>query len=318
MDLDNLTIFIEVMRKESFSTVARDRGLVPSTVSRAIASLEDELGTRLLQRTTRRIKPTEAGQVYFQRIEPIIDDLRRANSLAVDLAKNPAGELRLTASMTFGNLNVVPLLPEFMAAYPQLDVYFNLSDSVVDLVDEGIDVAIRFGKVQGNGLVATRLRNLSYVVVASPEYLLKHGTPAQLSDLQFHECLQFQLPGMSSDWLFRDEHGKIQIIKPQGRLKMTNALALRQCALNHLGITLVSVWSVIEELRNGSLIPLFSEYEAAMTDFETAVWLVYPSRKYLPLKVRVFIDYMKRKFSEIETWDRGSELKCAERLSIEP
>ena len=168
MDLDNLAIFVDVMNKGSFAAVARDRDVVPSTISRAISSLEDELGIRLLNRTTRRIKPTEAGQVYFQRVEAIVDELERAKSVTVDLGNNPSGELRLSASMTFGNLNVVPLLPEFMAAYPRLAVYLNLSDSVVDLVDEGIDVAIRLGKLRDAGLVATRLANLDYVIVTSP------------------------------------------------------------------------------------------------------------------------------------------------------
>jgi len=303
MDMENLAIFVEVMRKGSFSTVARDRELVPSTVSRAIASLEEELGTRLLQRTTRRIKPTEAGQLYFQRIEPIIDELQRANNFTADLGKNPTGELRLTASMTFGNLNVVPLLPEFMATYPLLDVHLDLSDSVIDLVDASVDVAIRLGKLAETGLVATRLANMDFVIVASPEYLQQHGTPQQPEDIQSHQCLIFPMQGVSSDWLFRDANGTVTAVKPRGRLQLTNAMAHKQCALDHMGITILSKWSAWEELRSGKLIQLFSDYDTAMADFDNAVWLVYPSRKYLPLKVRVFIDFMKDKFREGLPWE---------------
>lgn len=304
MELENLAIFVDVMNKGSFVAVARDRDVVPSTISRAISSLEDELGIRLLNRTTRRIKPTEAGQVYFQQVEAIVDELERAKSVTVDLGNNPTGELRLSASMTFGNLNVVPLLPEFMAAYPRLDVYLNLSDSVMDLVDEGIDVAVRLGNLADTGLVATRLTSLDYVIVASPAYLQQYGTPEQPTDIQSHQCMLFPMPGFNTDWLFRDSTGRVSTVKPHGRLQLTNALAHKQCALDHMGITMCSKWSVWDELQKGTLVQLFKEYDTAMVDFDSAVWLVYPSRKYLPLKVRVFIDFMKNKFRYGVPWDR--------------
>ncbi len=304
MELENLVIFVDVMNKGSFAAVARDRDVVPSTISRAIASLEDELGIRLLNRTTRRIRPTEAGQVYFQQIEAIVKELEQAKSITIDLGQNPTGELRLTASMTFGNLNVVPLLPEFMSAYPRLTVHLNLSDSVVDLVDERIDVAIRLGKLPETGLVATRLTNLDYVIVASPAYLQQHGTPEKPGDIQQHQCILFPMPGFNNNWLFRDADGVITAVKPDGRLQLTNALALKQSATDHMGITMCSKWSVWEELQKGSLVQLFKEYDTAMVDFDSAVWLVYPSRKYLPLKVRVFIDFMKSKFQHGGPWNQ--------------
>ncbi len=304
MDLENLAIFVDVMNKGSYAAVARDRNLAPSTISRAISSLEDELGIRLLNRTTRRIKPTEAGQVYFQQVEAIVDELERAKSVTVDLGNNPTGELRVSASMTFGNLNIVPLLPEFMTTYPRLDVYLDLSDSLVDLVDDGIDIAVRLGKLPDTGLVATRLTNLDFVIVASPEYLQQHGTPEKPVDIKSHLCMIFPMPGFNTDWLFRDSTGAITAIKPEGRLQLTNALAHKQCALNHMGITMCSKWGVWEELKNGSLVQLFRQYDIAMVDFDSAAWLVYPSRKYLPLKVRVFIDFMKSKFQYGAPWDQ--------------
>lgn len=302
MEIENLEIFVDVMNKGSFAAVARDKNVAPSTVSRAISNLEDELGIRLLNRTTRRIKPTEAGYAYFQRVEAIVEELERAKSITVDLGKNPTGELRITASMTFGNLNVVPFLPEFMAAYPRLDVYLNLSDIVVDLIDEGIDVAIRLGKIQDTGLVATQLTKMDYVIVASPAYLQQHGTPELPIDLESHQCILFPMPSLNNDWLFRDANGTLTTVKPNGRLKLTNALALKQSALAHMGITMISRWSIWEELQNGKLVELFKGYDTAMVDFDNAVWLAYPSRKYLPLKVRVFIDFMKNKFRDGVPW----------------
>lgn len=304
MELENLAIFVDVINKGSFAAVARDRDLVPSTISRAISSLEDELGIRLFNRTTRRIKPTEAGKVYFQQVEAIVEELERAKNVTIDIGNNPTGELRLTASMSFGNLNIVPLLPEFMTAYPRLNVYLNLSDSVIDLVDEGIDIAIRFGKIQDTGLVATRLVNLDYLVVASPHYLQQHGTPQQPTEILSHQCIRFPMPGFNNDWLFRDSNGDITAVKPNGRLQLTNALAIKQCALDHMGIAMLSKWSASEELKTGKLVQLFKNYDTAMVEFDSVVWLAYPSRKYLPLKVRVFIDFLKSKFIDGTPWNQ--------------
>lgn len=298
MELENLVIFVDVMKKGSFAAVARDKNLAPSTISRAISNLEDELGLRLLNRTTRQIKATEAGNVYFQQIEAIVDELDRAKNVAIDLGQNPSGTLRLTASMTFGNQVIVPLLPEFMKTYPLLNVYFDLSDAVVDLVDQGIDVAIRLGKIKDTNLIATRLTSLDFVIVASPQYLKDHGTPENPSDLKSHQCIIFPMHEPDNGWLFRDNTGVVTEIKPSGRLQLTNALALKQCALDHMGVAMLSKWSAWEEIQSGRLVTLFNNYETAMQDFDSAVWLVYPSRKYLPLKVRVLIDFLKRKFED--------------------
>lgn len=303
MEMNNLQIFVEVMRRGSFAAVARDLDVAPSTISRAIAALEHELGVRLLQRTTRQVKPTEAGQVYFLRVEPLIEELNQARSVTVDLGRSPTGQLRLTASMTFGNTAIVPLLPEFMRRYPGLSVHLDLSDAVVDIVDQGIDLAIRLGHLADTGLVATRLADMQFIIVASPAYLAQHGTPDTPQDLQHHQCLVFPMPGLGSDWLFRDRQGQVTSVRPNSRLQMTNALALKQCALADMGITMTSKWTVWQELKAGSLIELFKDYDATMVDFDSAVWLVYPSRHYLPHKVRVFIDFMKEKFRHGKPWD---------------
>lgn len=302
--MESLHIFVEVMRRGSFAAVARDLDVVPSTISRAIASLEKELGVRLLQRTTRQIKPTEAGQVYFLQVEPLIDELRQARSMAVDLGHKPSGQLRLTASMTFGNTAIVPLLPEFMSRYPDLSVHLDLSDAVVDIVDQGFDLAVRLGHLTDKDLVATKLAEMQYIIAASPAYLAQHGTPQTPQQLDQHQCLVFPMPVLGSDWLFRDKQGQITRIQPNSRLQITNALALKQVALADMGITMCSYWSVWEEIQDGRLLQLFKDYDTAMVDFDNAVWLVYASRHYLPLKVRVFIDFLKEKFRYGRPWER--------------
>lgn len=306
MDTNNLQIFVEVMRRGSFAAVARELDVVPSTISRAVASLESELGVRLLQRTTRQLKPTEAGQAYFQRVEPLIEELEQARSVTVDLGKGPVGKLRLTASMTFGNTAIVPLLSEFMDRYPGLSLHLDLSDAVVDIVDQGIDLAIRLGQVIDTELVVTKLADMQFVATASPAYLARYGTPQTPQDLQHHQCLVLPVAGMRSEWLFRDRQGRVTAIQPNSRLQMTNALALKQCALADMGITLSSKWTVWQELKAGKLVELLTDYEPTIIDFDNAIWLVYPSRHYLPLKVRVFIDFIKEKFRQGNPWDPHS------------
>ncbi|MDH5445524.1 MAG: LysR family transcriptional regulator [Gammaproteobacteria bacterium] len=296
MDTQNLQIFVEVMKRGSFAAVARELDVVPSTVSRAITSLEEELGVRLLQRTTRKVKPTEAGQVYYQRIEPLIEELNQARSITRDLGDEVTGTLRLTTSVTFGNSVIVPLLPEFMAKYPKLDVYCDLTDAVVDIVDDGFDLAVRLGHLNDSGLIATRLTDMRYVITASPSYLAQYGRPEQPEDIQHHQCLVFPHTGLGTDWLFRDNNGEIKSITPNSRLQLTNALALKECARAGMGLVMCSEWTVTRELYEGSLVRVFQDYDTAMASFDSAAWLVYPSRQYLPLKVRVFIDFMKEKF----------------------
>ena len=170
MDISTLQIFVEVMRQGSFAAVARDRDLDPSSVSRTIAALEKELGVRLFQRTTRRLSPTEAGTVYFERIEPLVEEMQQAIDIALDTAGQPKGTLRVTASVSFGQKCIVPLLPDFGFRYPELAIDLFLTDAVVDLFAERIDLAIRLGLLTDSTLVAQPLMRTRYRVCASPQY----------------------------------------------------------------------------------------------------------------------------------------------------
>ncbi|MEM9768810.1 MAG: LysR family transcriptional regulator [Cyanobacteria bacterium P01_D01_bin.71] len=294
MDISALQIFVEVMRQGSFAAVARDRTVDPSQVSRTIASLEKELGIRLFQRTTRRLSPTEAGTAYFERIAPLVAEMQQAIAIATDLSEQPQGTLRVTASVSFGQRCLVPLLPHFRQQYPELAIDLLLTDAVLDLLAERIDVAIRLGLLADSSLIAQRLMPTHYRVCASPQYLAQRGHPQQPQNLAQHECLRFPLAGFRSRWLFRHDQGQLSEVPIQGRVVISNALALQQCAMAGLGLALLPNWLIDRELASGELVDVFPDYQVAATEFNTAAWLVCPSRAYMPLKVKVFLEFLKQ------------------------
>ena len=294
MDISGLQIFIEVMRQGSFAAVARKRNIDPSSISRAIASLERELGVKLLQRTTRQISPTEAGMTYFNRIEPLVEELQQVKELVLDISGSPRGMLRVTASVSFGIQCIVPLLTEFEARYPELTIELILTDAVMDLVAERVDLAIRLGLLEDSSLIAQRLIQTHYSVCGSPEYLA--GKDISLpQDISQHNCLLFPLAGFRFRWLFKDRHGAIETVPVKGNTIISNAIALKQCALSGMGLALLAHWLIDPELQAGRLVKVLTEYEVTATDFNTSAWFVYPSRAYVPLKVSLFIDFLKQK-----------------------
>ena len=299
MDIEVLKIFVEVMRQESFAAVARERNLDPSSVSRAIASLEKELGIRLFQRTTRKLSPTEAGIIYFNRIEPLIEEMQRAVELATEVSQRPRGTLRATASVSFGLKCIVPLLPEFKSIYPDLAIDLLFTDSRLDLVAERIDLAIRLGQLKDSTLIAQKLMSTKYFICASPYYIEQRGKLDCPQDITQHDCLLFPLAGFRTRWIFRDDRGKISTVPVpvNGRTVISNAIGLKDCAIAGMGLALLPHWLIDEDLEAGRLITILPNYDVTATDFDTNAWLVYPSRTYVPSKVKVFIDFLKRHLS---------------------
>ncbi|MFV2058360.1 MAG: LysR substrate-binding domain-containing protein [Thiohalomonadales bacterium] len=296
MQLSNLRHYVEVMRLGSFAAVARDRAVAPSSISRAISSLEQELGIRLFQRSTRRLQPTEAGIVYFERIEPLVAEMERARDMASDVSEQARGMLRITAPMSFAQLALVPLLPEFMQAYPKVDIDLQMNNAIVDLLAERIDVAIRLGPLSDANYVARRLCPMQYRVCASPVYLERLGTPIFPREIESHDCLLFPMPDYHSRWKFKDQDGNIVDAQARGRCNISNGLSLKVCAVASMGIAIQPLWNVQSELADGTLVELFSDYEVTATDFDIYAWILYPSRNYLPLKTRVFVDFILKRF----------------------
>lgn len=298
MDTSSLEIFVETVRRGSFAAVARDRGVDPSVISRTIRALEGELGGRLFQRTTRRLALTEAGTLFFERVVLIVEELARAKLSVVEMSGRPAGTLRVTTSVSLGERCLVPLLPRFMERYPDISIDLNLNDSVVDIVAERYDMAIRLGRLADSGLVASRLATTRYLVVASPGYLAEHGPITTPDDLRRHNCLLFPYAGFRNRWVFRDPTGGLAEVPVHGRAVISSAVALEHCALAGMGVALLAEWLVGEDMRAGRLVQVLSTYDVtpASGNFDTAIWFVYPSREHVPLKVRVFSDFVRDAF----------------------
>jgi len=293
MNLVALDIFVDVMRKGSLSAVARDRDLTPSSISRAITALELELGTRLFQRTTRSVAPTEAATLLLTRIEPHLDGLRRAHEAVVDASGSVRGALRITASTSFGVQCIGPLLSEFSRLHPALKVELHLTDVVVDLVAERYDLAIRHGPLPDSSLIAQTLTVTRYFVCASPDYLQRMGQPQEPRDLASRLCLTFPLPGFATAWRFRDAHDRVSEASVTGGIVVNSGQVLRQCALDGAGVALLSDWLIGDDLASGRLVDLFPHYTVSPTNFQTGISAVYPSRKHVPRKVRVLVDFLK-------------------------
>ena len=298
MDLSVLQIFIEVMRQGSFAVVARERNIDPSSVSRAISGLEKELGVRLFQRTTRQLAPTEAGITYFNRIEPLMEEMQQAVELVTE-SDRPKGTLRVTASVSFGIKCIVPLLVEFKAMYPDLSIDLLLTDYRLDLVTERVDLAIRLGKLKDSTLIAQKLMSTEYAVCASPGYLKQQGQLHHPEDVARHSCLLFPFAGFRSHWIFRNSQKETIKIPVKGRTTISNAIALQQCAIAGMGLALLPHWLIDKDLESDTLIKVLPSYDVTATDFQTSAWLVYPSKSYIPLKVRVFIDFLKKNIGNI-------------------
>lgn len=305
MNTESLTIFVECVSRGNFAAVARDRNVDPATISRTIAALESELNLRLFQRDTRKISLTEAGKIYFDRVAPLVEELSKAQSLAAEVNQRPQGVLRISCPVSFAEHNITPLLPEFSTLYPELRYELLWTDALLDLITENLDVAIRVGPMPDSSLIAHKLCPMVSSVCAAPAYLERYGRPVEPKDLEQHRCLLLALSGFArNSWKFTDRAGNRQEISINEFLRTSNAMALKQCALSGMGIILQGRWVVGRELHEGSLVDLFPDYEVTAALDDAAAWALYPSRSFVPQKVRVFVDFLKSKFRNGAPWEQ--------------
>lgn len=295
MDLDAIRLFCETIELGSFAAAARKRGVDPTSVSRAVASLEAALGVRLIQRTTRRLSLTEAGAAYLERVGPLLQEFEQAASVARDLSGGPAGTLRVTASFAFGVAMMPRIIDDLTSRHPKLTVAVELTDSKLDLVAERIDVAVRHGPRPTGDFIAARLSRTRYRLCASEDYLRRAGRPETPQDLERHACLLFGLAGFRDVWTFKSDTGDAepQEIRVSGPARLSAPLAQRACARHGLGIALLADWLSDDDLANGALVELLPDYVGAPSQAEAGVWAIYPSRAHLPLKTQAFIDAVR-------------------------
>jgi DNA-binding transcriptional LysR family regulator len=282
---EGLDEFVAVAECGSFLRAAERLRVSSSHVSRQVARLEERLQARLFYRTTRRVSLTEAGQTFFSRCQRLIEERDEAFLAVSDLHGTPKGLLRMTSAVAYGERFIVPLVNEFMAQHPQLRVEIELSNRPLDLVQEGYDLAIRLGRLSESSMVATRIAPRALYLCASPSYLQRYGRPHTLSELSRHNCLI----GTSDTWMLQVE-GREQPFKPSGNWRCNSGQAVLDAALNGLGLCQLPDYYVLELLRRGLLVSLLEDNRPP----DSAVWAVYPQRRYPLPKVRLLIDSLKQ------------------------
>lgn len=299
MDLDAIDLFCETARRGSFAGAAKARDLDPSSVSRAIALLERELGVRLFQRSTRTMSLTEAGALYRARVEPLLEELAQAREAARSIQTGLTGTLRLTASVAMGLRRIGPLIPLVRARHPGLALECLFTDANLDLVAERIDLAVRLAPALTGDLVATRLAGTRYRIVAARSWLARYGALQGPGDLERVDCIRLDLSGFRSRWLVRrrDAPADVTEARVSGSLCFSTPLGIRDAAVAGLGPALLADWLIGEDLASGALVDLLPDHEATATTFDTAAWAVYPSRAFLPAKTRVMIDLLRAAFA---------------------
>lgn len=298
MDIADLKTLLLVRNLGGFAAAARALGLNPASVSRKVAEIEASLGLRIFQRSTRRFSVTEAGEALLGRISPLLEEFDAALGSAEALASAPGGTLRMTTSVSFGHEVVLPLLSAFHAACSGINVELILTDSNVDLVRDRVDLALRLAPAPAGDLISSRILSARYRVVASPEYLKRFEYPRVPEDLSRHSTLRFALPGFRDRWLFRDVAGSITEVPVHGWLVISNALALRRASLDGLGIAMLADWLVNRNIQDGALVDVFPDFEVTATGFETGIWALYPSKAYLPQRVRLMIDFIRQNVTQ--------------------
>lgn len=292
-----MPVFVAVVESGGFSSAARKLGVSKSAVSKRITQLEDKLGVQLLYRTTRRLNLTEAGEHYFANAVKAMAYAREAEDSVTQLQATPQGRLRINIPMSFGRLHIAPLIPEFIELYPGVHVDMVMDDRIVDLVENGFDIAIRGGDLPDSTLIARKLAPIRNVLCASPAYIVQHRMPRTPADLAEHNCLLFSYS--ASEWSF-SKQGEAKTVRVSGRYQVNNSEALREALLQGIGIARIPTFVVGLDIMEGRLVEVLSEYQMPTK----MLYALFLKRQHLPAKVRVFIDFVVKRFGDDEPyWD---------------
>jgi len=297
--LTRIKAFIQVVETGSFSAASERLGLSRAAVSKYVSQLEEFLGGRLLNRTTRHVSPTESGRIYYERCREILLNLEEADGLVSGLSGQPRGTLRVTCPTYFASRHLLPLIDEFNRLYPDLNVEIMCTERIVDLVDEGYDLAIRMTKTPDQELIARRLARCRHIIAASPEYLANNPVPKIPEDLMQHRCIVFSYH-ITSAWPFSKD-GMDYSIKVPAALKTNNPDVLLASTLSGMGVTLLPTFLAGDAIRSGALRQVLQDYLTIDLD----IYVVYASRHHLPVKIRVFIDFLKERITDPPYWDEG-------------
>ncbi len=288
--MDNFTgmaVFARVVEASSFTEAARRLGMSKAAVSKQVSKLEERLGARLLNRTTRRLSLTEVGAAFYERCARIVAEAEEAELAVSRLTATPRGTLRVDVPVDFGIQYLAPLLPAFMLANPELRVDMSFNDRFVDLVDEGFDLAVRIAQLPDSSLVARKLGESGSAICAAPDYWDRHGRPTHPSDLADHNCFAYSYLTTGNEWRLEGPGGDVAV-RVSGSLTANNGNVLRQAAVAGLGVVATPVFITCDDLRTGRLEPVLQEYRPP----KRGVYAVYPHNRHLSAKVRAFVDYL--------------------------
>ena len=288
MDLfGSMKMYVAVVDGGSFAAAADKLEMSRAMASKQIQKLEEHLGTRLLNRTTRRLSLTETGRAFYERSLQIIGDVEEAEQIAGQMTRRPQGVLRVTLPLSYGQHRLAAIIGDYTQAYPQVQLDISLSDRKIDLVEDGLDLAIRIGALPQSDLIARKIGGVHSVVCAAPAYLARHGAPGTPAELAGHACLGYTLSGGGTDWRMEGPDGPLTVAI-SGPIRADNGDIIRLAALGGAGILFQPQFIVDDDLAAGRLVRLLPQWQSA----ELGVYAVYPSRKHLSAKVRTFVDFL--------------------------
>jgi len=292
-DLRTLAIFVKVAERLSFVRAAAELGITQSGVSNAISRLENEIGTRLLARTTRRVSLTEHGAAYFERCRQALAEIEEAELVLKAAQLKPSGNLRVDMPVSFGRLKVMPLLDAFRARYPDIKLRLTFNDRYIDPVEDGVDVCVRLGPLHDSSLIARRLAGTQFRVAAAPRYFEKYGKPKRIADLAAHDCLAFTYieTRLARSWRF-SEDGVATTFTPRGAMSFSDGAAVCDAAIAGYGLAQMQNYFADVPIARGDLVAVLEKFKPE----PEPVWLVYPPTRHLSPKVRVFVDFMAERF----------------------
>lgn len=295
---DSMNVFVKVVETGSFAGAARRLNVSPGVVTTRIKDLEEHLGIRLLNRTTRNVSLTEVGRTFYEGCLRLLGEVEELERLASDLHRRPRGVLRVNATPSFGVLHLAPMIARFTALYPEVSVELILSDRMADLVDEGFDVAVRVEPLPESSLVARRLSPVHFVVCGAPSYLEQHPAPRTPEELADHNCLTLS-QFAHADWDFTGPRGEAHTVRVAGNLRANNAAALREAAVAGQGLVRQPTYLVGGDIKAGLLVPVLTDYMGT----EATILALYPHRHHLSAKVRAFVDFLVERFGHDPGWD---------------
>ncbi|PVZ71635.1 LysR family transcriptional regulator [Pelagibaculum spongiae] len=299
--LSALAIFVSVVENNGFAAAARNLGVSKSSISKRVTQLEAHLGARLLNRSTRKLSLTEAGECYFAKAVNALAAAQEAEDSVSELQGKPKGCLKITTPMSFGRLYIAPLIAQFLQLYPDIEIDMVMEDSVADLVGGGYDLAIRGGVLPDSSLIARKIAPCHNMLLASADYLNKFGMPKTPADLYQHNCLHYVYFSGAREWTLIGESGPVKV-QPTGNYQVNNSEALMTAILGGVGIGRLTTFTASEQIRSGELVRVLPEYSLP----QQTMYAVLPERKHLPAKVRVFIDFILDKIGrEQPYWDLG-------------